>query len=58
MDFSNSMSIQSFYHVRAVIKRPKQVLTLCAASLYPKRLTQKYSLWRCITNIEPKKNAL
>lgn len=28
MDFSNSMSIQSFYHVCAVIKRPKQVLTL------------------------------
>lgn len=54
MNFSNSMSIRSFYHVCAVIKRPKQVVTLCAASLYPKRLTQKYSLWRGITNIGPK----
>lgn len=54
MDFSNSMSIQSFYHACAVIKRPKQVLTLYAASLYSKRLTQKYSLWRGITNIGPK----
>lgn len=54
MDFINSMSIQSFYHVCAVIQRPKQVLTLCAASLYPKRLTQKYSLRRGITNVGPK----